>query len=235
MAVDCHQQGHDVETDFEEKRKLTSSLSRSPLLMVNLKINTSGDFLSNLNSIQRIQNPLIKRQGPLVIKEVFYLSLKRIQHVEGKEDGEFRPEQNLKLSQDNSMALEKASISNSRDGKGCLRTQVNPKGLLANSSISYHDSVVYGSNDSVKIADNKLIVEVDPDNMFSILQSVNEDGYEDGYLQNTKMRDEDGKHKIEAKSVNCTDEGVSVMEIGNGLLGEGGSRRKVGGYSPNKL
>ncbi|PKU78937.1 hypothetical protein MA16_Dca000281 [Dendrobium catenatum] len=228
MAADSRSKGHDVETNFEEKRKSTSSSSRSPSLMVNSKIDASGDFLSNLNSFQSTQNPLFKRQGPLVIKEVSNLSPKSIQHVEGKEKGEFRPEQNLELSQDNSMALEK-------EGKGCLRTQENPKGLLPNSSIPYHDSVVYGSNDSVKIEDNKVIVEAHLANMFSILQSVNEDGYEVEYLLNSMMKDEDGKKKIEEKSVNCTGEGVPVMEIWNVLLGEGGSRRKVGGYSPNQL
>ncbi|XP_020702582.1 uncharacterized protein LOC110114148 [Dendrobium catenatum] len=81
--------------------------------------------------------------------------------------------------------------------------------------IPYHDSNVYDNNNSGKIADNKLTVETHQVNMFSILQSVNEDRYEDVSIQNSMMSNEDGnedgKLKIEAKTVNGTDEDVPVM------------------------
>ncbi|PKU74894.1 hypothetical protein MA16_Dca005085 [Dendrobium catenatum] len=53
-------------------------MSKSPLVKEN------GDGLSLLNSIQRVQNPLMKHKGALVIKEVLETSPMVVKHVEGK-------------------------------------------------------------------------------------------------------------------------------------------------------
>ncbi|PKU77431.1 hypothetical protein MA16_Dca027318 [Dendrobium catenatum] len=104
-----------------------------------------------MNSNQGIHRHLMKRQGGLVIKEIAEPMPMVIKQVEGKGKAVIdmvdmvTPNNSLEKKFQNSgnstcsnLELIQKSFNNT-GGKGCLRSQVNPKGLLANSSIPYHN------------------------------------------------------------------------------------------------
>ncbi|PKU84710.1 hypothetical protein MA16_Dca027309 [Dendrobium catenatum] len=110
-----------------------------------------GDEMSLLNSKHGIQSHLVKRQGALVIKEVAEPSPKVVKQVEGNgkaviDMGEIVTPNNM-LEKDFQITGNSISSNpeptqnflNNIEGKGCLRTQENPKGIPANSSIPYHN------------------------------------------------------------------------------------------------
>ncbi|PKU78116.1 hypothetical protein MA16_Dca013182 [Dendrobium catenatum] len=69
---------------YSEFDNLQQSLSSNSMLVAgNSNIREIGYGLAILNSQQRIQMPLTKSQGTLVIKENSYPSPKLIKHVEG--------------------------------------------------------------------------------------------------------------------------------------------------------
>ncbi|PKU82949.1 hypothetical protein MA16_Dca024953 [Dendrobium catenatum] len=78
-AGDCPKYDQGSSSEEPKMMRVVNNLRQG-----NSKNRENGDGLSILNSQQRIQMPLMKRQGTLVIKEASEPSPKLIKHVEGK-------------------------------------------------------------------------------------------------------------------------------------------------------
>ncbi|PKU66502.1 hypothetical protein MA16_Dca006830 [Dendrobium catenatum] len=176
--------------------------------------------------------------GPLVIKDVSELSPKVIRHVEGKgkvivEMVDMVTPNSLKsygIPSDinaSTSAMKIFVVSNNINRKGCLRTQVNPKGLSANSSITYHvtdfklhkeintheveqlEQVIIVSKSAELAAGKNLMVEVPfvhkLNNMFYVLQNVNDEGHAKSYEKNTLVDREEGELEVDGKIVKKLD------------------------------